>query len=348
MSVYDFKMNDIDSNLVSLADYKGKVLLIVNTASQCGFTPQYQGLEKLYQELGPEGLVILGFPCDQFGNQEPGDSDEIKNFCELNYGVTFPLFEKIEVNGDHAHPLFKFLKEAQPGLLGNEIKWNFTKFLVNRQGDVVNRFASTTEPEKLKPVIKALLEEPYTEPVMQKAENETENISHRLVERPAFRVMGKSIRVICDNGKNLKEIAEFWKRSNAEGITQALLSYTDTGNLLGVSMAADPVTQEMTYMIAVEPRSGDQTTRLEFYEFPAATWAVFPSVGPMPAASWTAFSSVGPMPGTFQDVWHSIFQERLPAAGLEPLDIPTLEVYPPGDVTAADYQCEIWVPVVKK
>ncbi len=344
MSVYDFEMKDIDSNPVSLADYKGKVLLIVNTASQCGFTPQYQGLEKLYQEMGPKGLVVLGFPCDQFGNQEPGDSDDIKNFCELNYGVTFPLFEKIEVNGENAHPLFKLLKEAQPGILGNDIKWNFTKFLVNRQGEVVNRFASTTEPEKLKSIIQELLDEPFSESGM----NKSGIFSHRIVEKPAFRVMGRSIRVICDNGQNLNEIAEFWKRANDEGLTEELLSYTDSGNLLGVVMAADPVTKEMTYMIAVEPRSGNRSTQLEFYEFPAASWAVFVSAGPMPAASWSEFTPDGPMPGTFQDAWKSILEERLPAMELKPSDLPAMEVYPPGDITSADYRCEIWVPVVKK
>lgn len=157
MSIYDFKLIDIDANPVSLSDYKGKVLLIVNTASQCGFTPQYQGLERLYQDLKPQGFAVLGFPCDQFGNQEPGDSAAIKGFCELNYGVTFPLFEKIEVNGDNTHPLFQFLKDAQPGLLGKDIKWNFTKFLINRDGEVVNRFAPNTEPESLRSKIEALL-----------------------------------------------------------------------------------------------------------------------------------------------------------------------------------------------
>lgn len=157
MSIYDFKLIDIDGNPVSLSDYKGKVLLIVNTASQCGFTPQYQGLERLYKDLKPQGFAVLGFPCDQFGNQEPGDSAAIKGFCELNYGVTFPLFEKIEVNGDNTHPLFQFLKDAQPGLLGKDIKWNFTKFLINRDGEVVNRFASNTEPESLRSKIEALI-----------------------------------------------------------------------------------------------------------------------------------------------------------------------------------------------
>lgn len=157
MTIYDFQLTDIDSNPVSLADYKGKVLLIVNTASKCGFTPQYQGLEKLYQDFESQGFAILGFPCDQFGNQEPGDSTEIKQFCELNYGVTFPLFEKTEVNGENAHPLFKFLKDAQPGLLGKDIKWNFTKFLVTRDGEVVNRFAPNTEPESIRSKVEALL-----------------------------------------------------------------------------------------------------------------------------------------------------------------------------------------------
>ena len=130
-----------------LADYRGKVLLIVNTASKCGFTPQYKGLEELYQKYRKQGLEILGFPCDQFGHQEPGSDKEIRSFCELNYGVTFPLFSKIEVNGKNQHPLYKHLKAEAGGIFGDDIKWNFTKFLVSREGKVLDRFASLTSPD---------------------------------------------------------------------------------------------------------------------------------------------------------------------------------------------------------
>lgn len=157
MSIYDFNLIDIDENPISMTDYKGKVLLIVNTASKCGFTTQYKGLEALYQNYKDQGLEVLGFPCDQFGNQEPGENEEIKGFCELNYGVTFPLFEKTNVNGEDAHPLFKFLTNAKPGLVGKGIKWNFTKFLVDREGNVVERFAPVVEPETLKSKIEKLL-----------------------------------------------------------------------------------------------------------------------------------------------------------------------------------------------
>ena len=148
--IYDFKVNDIHGKPVRLDAYKGKVLLVVNTASQCGFTPQYKGLEKLYQKYHEKGLEILGFPCNQFGAQEPGSEEEIESFCEVNYGVTFPLFAKIDVNGKGAAPLYQHLKKAKPGLLGSEaIKWNFTKFLVDRQGNVVERYAPNVEPESL-------------------------------------------------------------------------------------------------------------------------------------------------------------------------------------------------------
>jgi glutathione peroxidase len=149
MPVYGFsaKLNNGEDH--SLAGYRGRVLLIVNTASKCGFTPQYKGLQELYAKYHDRGLEVLGFPCDQFGHQEPGDDDEIKSFCEVNYGVSFPLFSKIEVNGDDAHPLYKFLKKEKGGLLGDAIKWNFTKFLVDKQGNVVERFAPTTTPEKI-------------------------------------------------------------------------------------------------------------------------------------------------------------------------------------------------------
>lgn len=140
-----------------LSAHKGKVLLIVNTASKCGFTPQYEGLEKLHQEYGGKGLEILAFPCNQFGNQEPGDADEIKNFCSLNYDVSFPLMGKIDVNGNDADPLWKYLKTEKSGLLGSRIKWNFTKFLVDREGNVVGRFGPAVKPEQLISEIEALL-----------------------------------------------------------------------------------------------------------------------------------------------------------------------------------------------
>lgn len=143
----------------TLADFGGKALLVVNTASKCGFTPQYQGLEALWEKYRERGLVVLGFPCNQFGKQEPGDEGEISQFCELNYGVSFPLFRKIEVNGVGAHPLFVSLKKRAPGLLGSQgIKWNFTKFLIGRDGQVVKRYAPTTKPEELSSAIEALLE----------------------------------------------------------------------------------------------------------------------------------------------------------------------------------------------
>jgi glutathione peroxidase len=158
-SIYDFSANSLSGQPVSLETYKGKVLLIVNTASECGFTPQYQGLEKLYQQFKDLGVVVLGFPCNQFGHQEPGTAAEIGAFCEKNYGVTFPLFEKIDVNGDNAHPLYQYLKQQAPGLLGSEaIKWNFTKFLVNQDGAVINRYAPLTKPEDLVDDVKKLLE----------------------------------------------------------------------------------------------------------------------------------------------------------------------------------------------
>ena len=149
MSVYDFAARLNNGQDRSLSTYKGKVLLIVNTASQCGFTPQYKGLQDLYAKYRDRGFEVLGFPCDQFGHQEPGNDSEIASFCEINYGVTFPIFSKIEVNGDNADPLYKFLKSEKGGLLGDAIKWNFTKFLVDKQGAVVERFAPQTTPEKI-------------------------------------------------------------------------------------------------------------------------------------------------------------------------------------------------------
>jgi len=157
-SIYDFSAARPDGSAVPLSDYRGKVMLIVNTASRCGFTPQYEGLERLYRDLQDRGLVVLGFPCNQFGKQEPGSADEIASFCSLNYGVTFPLFAKIDVNGPGAAPLYEWLKAEAPGLLGSEaIKWNFTKFLVGRDGQVADRFAPTTKPEALRGAIEALL-----------------------------------------------------------------------------------------------------------------------------------------------------------------------------------------------
>jgi glutathione peroxidase len=157
-SIYDFEVSSISGKKVGLADYQGKVLLIVNTASKCGFTPQFTGLEKLYEELHAQGLEILGFPCNQFLKQDPGSDSEISEFCSLNYGVTFPMFSKIEVNGDNTHPLYRYLKSEAKGLLGSEnIKWNFTKFLVNREGKVVKRYAPNTEPKDIEKDIKALL-----------------------------------------------------------------------------------------------------------------------------------------------------------------------------------------------
>jgi glutathione peroxidase len=157
-SIYDFSAKTLDGREISLGEFKGKVLLIVNTASKCGFTPQYEGLEKLYREYGERGLVVLGFPCNQFGAQEPGDAAEIASFCSLTYKVSFPMFARVEVNGEDAHPLYRFLKEAKPGLLGTEgIKWNFTKFLVDRNGEVVERYAPATKPEDLAKIIEAQL-----------------------------------------------------------------------------------------------------------------------------------------------------------------------------------------------
>ncbi len=156
--IYDFKANGLDGKPIDLAQYQGKVLLIVNTASECGFTPQYKGLEAVYEQFKDRGVVVLGFPCNQFGGQEPGGSEEIGSFCERNFGVTFPLFEKVEVNGDSAHPLFEHLKEKAPGLLGSKaIKWNFTKFLVQKDGTVFGRYAPTTKPEEMMADIEKLL-----------------------------------------------------------------------------------------------------------------------------------------------------------------------------------------------
>ena len=157
-SFYDFKANDINGNEVSMSNYKNKVVLIVNVASSCGFTPQYEGLQKLYDSYKEKGLEILAFPCNQFGNQEKGGTEDIKNFCEKNYSITFPIFEKIEVNGQEAHPLFKFVKEQKKGFMGTEsIKWNFSKFLLSKNGEVIKRYGSLDVPENLEADIKQLL-----------------------------------------------------------------------------------------------------------------------------------------------------------------------------------------------
>jgi glutathione peroxidase len=157
-TVYDFEAATIDGSTARLADYRGKVILVVNTASKCGFTPQFAGLENLWKTYGPKGLVVLGFPSNEFGSQDPGSNDEIASFCSLNYGVDFPMMAKVEVNGANAHPLYKWLTSEAPGLLGTKgIKWNFTKFLVARDGKVLQRYAPTDKPESLAKDIEAAL-----------------------------------------------------------------------------------------------------------------------------------------------------------------------------------------------
>ncbi len=157
-SLYQINVKTNANEEISLEQYKGKTLLIVNTASDCGFTPQYQGLQALYEQYKDQGLEILAFPCNQFGKQEKGNNEEIKSFCDLRFNIKFPLFDKIDVNGDNAHPLYKLLKTQAPGILGSKgIKWNFTKFLVNNQGEVLKRFAPTVKPEALKSDIESLL-----------------------------------------------------------------------------------------------------------------------------------------------------------------------------------------------
>ena len=158
MTVYDFKARTIDGQDVSLGEYRGKVLLIVNVASRCGFTPQYRGLEELYERFRDRGFEVLGFPCNQFRNQEPGSEAEIKDFCDRQFGVRFPLFAKIEVNGSGAHPLYEYLKKSKPGFLGTRrIKWNFTKFLIDRQGSPVRRYSPQTSPGAIEKDIQAAL-----------------------------------------------------------------------------------------------------------------------------------------------------------------------------------------------
>jgi glutathione peroxidase len=157
-TAYDFSAKTIDGEQKPLADYRGKALLVVNVASKCGFTPQYTGLEALYRKFKDRGIEVLGFPCDQFGHQEPGDEQEIKNFCSLTYDVSFPMFAKIEVNGANAHPLYRWMKEEKAGFLGTEgIKWNFTKFLIDKNGNVVKRYAPTDTPEKIEKDLATML-----------------------------------------------------------------------------------------------------------------------------------------------------------------------------------------------
>jgi len=157
MGFYDFEAERLDGTVESMSTYKGKTVIVVNTASKCGLTPQYEGLEKLYDTHKNQGLVILGFPCNQFGNQEPGNAEEIEEFCQLNYGVSFPMFAKIEVNGKNTHPIFKYLKSELGGFLGSDIKWNFTKFVIDKTGKPVKRFAPITTPESMEDYILELL-----------------------------------------------------------------------------------------------------------------------------------------------------------------------------------------------
>lgn len=156
---YDFNAKDIQGNDVSMEKYKGKVILVVNTASKCGFTPQFADLEEIYKKYKDQGLMVLGFPCNQFAKQDPGSNEEILNFCQLNYGVSFDMFEKIDVNGKQEHPLFKFLKKETKGILSSRIMWNFTKFLIDRNGNVVKRYSPNTNPKKIEKEIKELLAE---------------------------------------------------------------------------------------------------------------------------------------------------------------------------------------------
>ena len=155
--IYDFSASTLTGETQDFADYQGKVLLIVNTASECGFTPQFAGLEALYQKYQEQGLVVIGFPCNQFGAQEPGDAEQIGAFCQKNYGVSFPMMAKVDVNGDNAHPIYQWLKHEQSGFLTEGIKWNFTKFLIGRDGQVVERYAPTTKPENMEKDIENLL-----------------------------------------------------------------------------------------------------------------------------------------------------------------------------------------------
>ncbi|WP_159023311.1 glutathione peroxidase [Formosa sp. L2A11] len=157
-SIYDFSATKLNGQKLDLSEYKGKTIVVVNTASKCGLTPQYEGLENLYNTYKDQGLVVLGFPCNQFGHQEKGTSQDIQEFCQLNYGVSFPMFEKIEVNGKNTHPIYNYLKsKCSGGLLGSVIKWNFTKFVIDKNGTPIKRFAPTTKPEKMEAFIKKIL-----------------------------------------------------------------------------------------------------------------------------------------------------------------------------------------------
>ena len=160
-TIYDFTAESMDGTAQPFADYQGQVLLVVNTASKCGFTPQFEGLETLYQQNKDQGLTVIGFPCNQFGSQDPGSNDEIGAFCQKNYGVSFPMMAKVDVNGKNAHPIFDWLKEQKSGLLTDGIKWNFTKFLIGRDGQVINRYAPTTKPEAIKADIDKALAAAY-------------------------------------------------------------------------------------------------------------------------------------------------------------------------------------------
>lgn len=158
MNFYNFEARRLNGETVSMEQYKGKTILVVNTASKCGLTPQYEGLEKLYENYKDQGLVILGFPCNQFANQESGSSDEIQEFCQINYGVSFPMFEKVDVNGENAHPIFKYLKsKLGGGIFGSKIKWNFTKFIIDKNGTPVKRYSPITKPEKMENTIRKML-----------------------------------------------------------------------------------------------------------------------------------------------------------------------------------------------
>ncbi len=157
MEFYNLEAKKISGETVSMSEYKGKTIVVVNTASKCGFTPQYKGLEELYQKYKDQGLVILGFPCNQFGKQEPGKAQEIQEFCEINYGVTFPIFDKVDVNGSNTHPIFKYLKSNLGGFLGSSIKWNFTKFVIDKNGRPIKRFGPTTKPEDMESFVVSLL-----------------------------------------------------------------------------------------------------------------------------------------------------------------------------------------------
>jgi len=158
MSIYDFQVKDSKGETIPLSNFKDQVIIVVNTASACGYTPQYKDLQTLYEEYKNQGLVILGFPCNQFMNQEPGSNEEIQSFCELNFGVTFPILGKIDVNGENADPLFKYLSAEAPGIMGlKSIKWNFTKFIIDKKGNVIERFAPQTNPQDMRPVIEKLL-----------------------------------------------------------------------------------------------------------------------------------------------------------------------------------------------